>query len=214
MENKKIENVINFYLLASSLKYKIRQGLLYWKVDSERLESIAEHVYGMCILAISIDSEYNFDINLDRILKMIVIHELEEVIIGDITPFDNISAEEKILIGRKATEKLLENLVKKEEYIILLEEFNNRETNDASFAYLCDKLECNIQMKYYEDIGCNSIKNQEDNPAFKNKKVNEIISSGVNTVAGVFLEYDKDKFKDNEIFKNIQQYITYYNLNK
>ena len=92
----KEKNILKFYLLATTLKEKIRSGLILWKVNKERLESVAEHIYGTCILAISIDSEYELDINLDKVLKMLVLHELEEVIIGDLTPFDNVTREEKI----------------------------------------------------------------------------------------------------------------------
>ena len=50
---------MRFYLLATQLKYKIRSGWdeKHWNVSKERIESIAEHVYGTCILAISLDSD-------------------------------------------------------------------------------------------------------------------------------------------------------------
>lgn len=55
---RKFENIMHFYLLATQLKYKIRSGWdeKHWNVSKERLESIAEHVYGTCILALGIYS--------------------------------------------------------------------------------------------------------------------------------------------------------------
>ena len=52
---EKIKSAMRFYLLATKLKYKIRSGWdkYHWNISSERIESIAEHVYGTCILAIS-----------------------------------------------------------------------------------------------------------------------------------------------------------------
>ena len=57
MNTGKIENIIHFYILASTLKDKIRRGWKIWHIERERVESIAEHIYGTCMLAIAIDSE-------------------------------------------------------------------------------------------------------------------------------------------------------------
>lgn len=55
------DNILRFYILATSLKNKIRQGSIYWNVTAPRRESIAEHVYDTCMLAIAIHSEYKMD---------------------------------------------------------------------------------------------------------------------------------------------------------
>lgn len=207
----KEKNILKFYLLATTLKEKIRSGLILWKVNKERLESVAEHIYGTCILAISIDSEYELDINLDKVLKMLVLHELEEVIIGDLTPFDNVTREEKLKSGKEAVSKILKDLVKKEEYELLLDEFNAHITNESIFAYMCDKLECDIWIKLYEDLGYNNIKEKNLKP-LENRKIKELMNNGSNTIADIFIEYDKDIYKDNEIFLNILDYVKKNNL--
>lgn len=207
----KEKNVLKFYLLATTLKEKIRSGLLLWKVDKERLESVAEHIYGTCILAIGIDSEYDLDIDLNKVIRMLVLHELEEVIIGDLTPFDNVTREEKLKIGKEAVSKILKNLVKKEEYELLLDEFNAHITNESIFAYMCDKIECDIWMKLYEDLGYNNI-NEKDLKPLKNEKIKELMNNGSNTIADIFIEYDKDIYKDNKIFLSILDYIKKNNL--
>ena len=117
MKESKIKNAMRFYLLATKLKYKIRSGWdsKHWNISKDRVESIAEHIYGTCILAIAIDSEFDENIDLNKVLKMLVLHELEEIIIGDLTPFDKISDEEKLKIGAEAVSKILDGLVKKEE---------------------------------------------------------------------------------------------------
>jgi putative hydrolase of HD superfamily len=93
-----------FYLLATKLKYTIRSGWdkNHWNISSERIESMAEHVYGVCILAISIDSEFNYNLDIDKFLKMLVVHEIGEVLIGDITPFDKITPEQKAEMEHQA----------------------------------------------------------------------------------------------------------------
>ena len=98
MENEKIQKLIKFYLLATSLKDRIRSGWNKWNIDRQRVESVAEHIYGTCILAIAIDSEFNLNIDIYKVVMMMVLHEIEEVKIGDLTPFDKITAEEKRII--------------------------------------------------------------------------------------------------------------------
>lgn len=84
MENK-IKNLLQFYLLATELKDKIRSGWKVWNIDRQRVESVAEHIYGTCILAISIDSQFKLDIDLYKVIIMLVLHEIEEIKIGDLT---------------------------------------------------------------------------------------------------------------------------------
>ena len=64
MEEQKIRNLLQFYLLATELKDKIRSGWKIWNVNRERVESVAEHIYGTCILAIAIDSEFKLNIDI------------------------------------------------------------------------------------------------------------------------------------------------------
>ena len=178
MEERKLKNAMRFYLLATQLKYKIRSGWneTHWDIKKERLESIAEHVYGTCILAISIYSEFEYDVDLNKVLKMLVIHELGECIIGDITPFDHVFKEEKLEIEHKAFKEVVGDLGLKEELNSLIFEFDERKTNEAIFAYYCDKLEADIQAKVYQDMGYQkSLENQENNVVFQNNRVKQMI---------------------------------------
>ena len=142
--DKKIKNLLKFYLLATELKDKIRSGWKVWNIDRERVESVAEHIYGTCILAISIDSQFKLDIDLYKVIIMLVLHEIEEIKIGDLTPFDKVTKEEKRKIGKQAVEEVLITLDKKVQYIELIEEFENMKTNESRFAKMCDKLEADI----------------------------------------------------------------------
>lgn len=207
---EKLNNTMRFYLLATQLKYKIRSGWdkTHWNVSKDRLESIAEHVYGTCILALSIDSEFETNLDISKVIKMLVLHEIGEVIIGDITPFDNITPEEKLEIEHDAIRKVLGDLIKKEEYFSLLLEFDEKKTKEAIFAYHCDKLEADIQAKVYQDMGCqNPLDKQENNVVFNNKKAQEIVQNGANSAFDVWYEWDRALYADDEIFSNILDFV-------
>ena len=54
MGNERIKSSISFYKLCNKLKDTIRKGPVTWNVKRERIESVAEHVYGTQMLAIAI----------------------------------------------------------------------------------------------------------------------------------------------------------------
>lgn len=209
MEESRIQKALRFYLLATSLKYKIRSGWdeKHWNVSKERIESVAEHVYGTCILAISLDSEFNFGIDLNKVLKMLVLHEIGEVIIGDITPFDNISPEKKMEIEHTAIIKVVGNLFKKEEIISLLFEFDEKVTKESIFAFHCDKLEADLQSKIYQDMGCHHpLTEQKNNIAFTSERIQQAIANGASTAFDVWYEVDKSFYVDDDLFSKMLDY--------
>lgn len=198
-KQEKIINALQFYLLATELKDKIREGWKVWHVNKERLESIAEHIYGTCILAIAIDSEFELNLDLQKTVIMLVLHELEEVEIGDITPFDNITLAQKREMGKKAVENILESLTKKYEYIELLEEFEEMETKEAKFAKVCDKLEADLQCKIYcenKQLDMNSDKNKQ---CLQNDWIKELMKKGCTSTADLFIEHDRYLFSEPEM---------------
>ena len=212
----KIRRAMKFYLFATKLKYKIRSGWdeKHWNINSERRESIAEHVYGACILAISLNSEFNLNMDMKKVLTTLVIHEIGEVKIGDITPFDKTTPKQKEELEHQAMQEILGDLYTKDELYNLLLEFDEHKTKEANFAYLCDKLEADIQSKVYQDKGCQrTLDEQENNIVFKSPKIKEMIDNGAETAFDIWYEWDKDKYKDNEVFKKVLKYIKDNNTN-
>ena len=106
----KEQNVLNYYVVCNKLKNVIRTGWKDWKVKRERIESVAEHIYGVQMLAIAMKSEYQYDIDMQKVIFMLAIHELGETVIGDLTQFQ-ISREEKERIEHEAVRKILTGLI-------------------------------------------------------------------------------------------------------
>lgn len=200
------ENVIKYYVLCNKLKSVIRTGWKDWKVKKDRLESVAEHVYGVQMLAIAMHSEFKYNLDLKKILFMLAIHELEEIIIGDLTCFQ-ISEIDKEKLGHEAIEKVLSSLLNKEELKNLILEFDERKTDEAKFAYHCDKLECDIQCKLYDEENLVDINDQDDNKTYYDEKVQMLLKNGEATWSGLWLEHDREKFKDDKNFLNVLDYI-------
>lgn len=211
MEHEKIAKSLRFYLLANELKDKLRSGWIQWNIDRERVESVAEHIYGTCILAIAIDSEFDLNIDLYKVVMMLVLHEIEEVKIGDITPFDNVTKEEKRKIGKQAVQEVFGDLTKKNEYIQLIEEFENLETKESKFAKMCDKLEADIQVKLYCEEKSLDINKEANANNIKEERVQKLLENGEKTIADLFIEYSRPVFTE-EIFKDLVNFVKKNNL--
>lgn len=145
----KAKNVLRYYVLCNKLKNIVRTGWLNFKLNADRLESVAEHVYSTQMLAIAMKSEYGYDVDLEKVLKMLAVHETEEILIGDLTMFE-ISKAEKEVIGHDAVKKIFDGLIDGEEYEKLIMEFDDGKTDEAKFAYFCDKLEADLQARIYD----------------------------------------------------------------
>jgi len=211
---EKINKVLDFYILTNSLKDKIRRGVSLWHISKDRLESVAEHIYGTCMLAIALDSEYDFNIDIKKAILMLTIHELEEITIGDLTPFDNITREEKIEKGEQAVSEILSGLVKKEEYFQLTKEYNRKTTPEAIFASNCDKLEMLLQMKIYEELGYSDINKKENKSLLENNWVKELINNGSSSIADLFFDFHTPSFNEYIVFKNISNYAKLNSITK
>ncbi len=200
----KTKNVINFYILTNKLKNIVRTGWKNWHVSAERVESVAEHIYGTQMLALAMHSEYKYTLDIKKVIYMLAIHELEETIIGDLT-YKDITKEEKEKIGHQAVENILKELLTGEEIKQIIYEFDERKTKEAKFAYLCDKLECDLQCKLYDE---NNYVKVEDQLAEDNHRpdVMDKLRKGETTWSYSWLNHDRPIYELDENFMEVLDY--------
>ena len=201
MEDK-MHHVIHFYLFANKLKYKIRTGWLEIAIQKERIESVAEHIYGTLILAIGLDSEYDLKLDMYKVLKMLTLHELEEILIPDYTIRSSITPEQKIEEGRQAVHQVTQGLLKQNEIEELLEEFNHRQSKEAIFFFFFDKNECDFQAKLYDLEGVMDFEETRKDLAYYGDKANAI-EKKVRNASDFWIELDKPIYAEDEKFKQL-----------
>lgn len=201
---KKEENIIKFYVLCNKLKNTIRTGWLDWNVNCDRIESVAEHIYGVQMLALAIKSEYQYDIDIMKVIYMLAIHELGETIIGDLTHFQ-ITKEEKEKIEHEAVHNILSNLIDGDYIEELFLEFDEHKSKEAIFAYQCDKLECDLQCKIYDENNYVDLTNQENNKTINNNEVKKLLDSG-KSWSDMWLSYGREKYPYDDNFLSISKY--------
>lgn len=201
----KEQNVINYYVLCNKLKNIIRTGWVDWKVKRERVESIAEHIFGVQMLAIAMKSEYQYDIDIMKVIYMLAIHELGEAVIGDLTLFQ-ISKEKKEKMEHEAVHNILSSLLDGEQIEKLFLEFDAHETPEAMFAYQCDKLECDIQSKLYDQEGCVDLTRQEGNSTTNIEFVKKLLENG-QSWSDMWLEFGQRKYPYDKNFMSVSNYV-------
>lgn len=208
----KEENVIKYYVMCNKLKNVIRTGWKTWNVERERVESVAEHIFGVQMLAIAMKSEYEYDIDIMKVVFMLAVHELGEIVIGDLTMFE-ISKEEKAKREKEAVHKILCGLLDGKEIENLFTEFDSHSTKEAMFAYQCDKLECDLQSKLYDEEGCVDLNKQENNDSLENELVKKLLSEE-KSWSGMWLRFGQTVYPYDDNFKNVSKYALNNNISK
>jgi putative hydrolase of HD superfamily len=143
--------ILDFFKTAVNLKNISRQGWMD-KLSLKRPESVADHSYSMAIMGMIISDLENY--NSEKILKMILLHDLAESKIGDFTP-NQISKENKIKIENNAYDEIINTLPEaiKLQYGKIWEEYQKHESPESKIVHQIDKLEMALQAKMYQKQG-------------------------------------------------------------
>jgi len=137
---------IDFLLEIDKIKQIFRRTKLF---DQSRVENDAEHSWHLAMMAITFADYANENVDLLRVIKMVLIHDIVEIDAGDYIVYTNKGNEKK----QKEVEgaNRIFNILPKELAAELLElwfEFEKNETADANFANAIDRLEP-IMQNYY-----------------------------------------------------------------
>ena len=200
MKNNK---VIEFYLAVQKLKNEIRTGWQELKIR-DRLESVAEHVFGELVLAIALDSECDLNVDMNKVFKMIVLKELKKVDLKEITTSRDHSNDKDLTYETMA--RITNGLVKQDELMQLVDEAKKCETKEAKLVFQISKLESDLQAKVYDLEGRFDLDVAlEDAKYFGEELSNEIIPQMKNASDG-FILYDR-KYYEDPIFKELSEEI-------
>ncbi|XP_043711473.1 5'-deoxynucleotidase HDDC2 isoform X2 [Telopea speciosissima] len=142
-------SAIDFLSLCHHLKTTKRAGWVRKGIQGP--ESIADHMYRMGIMAfIATDIP---GIDRDRCIKMAIVHDIAEAIVGDITPSDGVPKLEKSRREREALEymcKLLGGGSRANEIGELWMEYEENSSPEAKVVKDFDKVEMILQALEYE----------------------------------------------------------------
>lgn len=143
-----MEAVINDIIQSMTLSEKLKRELRHSWLSDGRRESVAEHTWNMCLLAMLCHSHLEHQVDLEKVLKMALIHDLVEAEAGDIPFFENSTRKDL----KQATEMEAMRKISKilpipmsNEISNLWNEFEECSSLEAKFVKALDNLEVQIQ---------------------------------------------------------------------
>ena len=169
----------NFFQKILMLKTIHREG---WKENLQinYPESVADHSYSVSVMSMILaDLE---GLNTEKIIKMALLHDLAESIIGDITP-GSMKNDDKITKENQAMKKILLNLPSKirKSYLEIWDDYQNNSSQESNLLHDIDKLEMAFQAKFYQEKGIPKEKlatfYETVKIGIKNKNLRDILSN-------------------------------------
>jgi putative hydrolase of HD superfamily len=148
---KQVSDLKEFTLPYYKLKDLQRTGWLE-KLNIENSESVASHTLLMIVIFLFLASKYSFSNKKKlKLIQMILIHDLAESIIGDITPEAIISTKKKEMES-EAFIFIINNLTPNNlrgELLNVWNEYNEHASFDSKLVHIIDKMEMLLQANFY-----------------------------------------------------------------
>lgn len=143
---KDSKRIINFIDYAERLKVELRHAS---KSDSQR-ESVADHSWRLSLMLMLVAPKIKLKIDLQRALKMALIHDIVEIEAKDVPAIEHIG-NQKLSQDKEKKEQLAIRKIKKmlggdgQEIFDLWQEYEKLETNESKVVKALDKLEGELQ---------------------------------------------------------------------
>ncbi|WNG43321.1 HD domain-containing protein [Archangium minus] len=157
LQGRRTLPLIEAYFELNHLKQLFRQGWLRVGLSRERCESVAEHSFGVALLCLFLADSYFPEADATKVVRIALLHDLGEAYVGDITPHDKVSREEKLQRERDAVERILAKLPRGAEYLALWEEYEHGTSFEARLVRQVDRLEMGLQATIYEHQGAGDL---------------------------------------------------------
>ncbi|WP_343561218.1 HD domain-containing protein [Kiloniella sp. b19] len=137
-----MEAVLDFLRAAEQLKNTLRSS----KTSSGRQESTAEHTWRLCLMVLLLEADYP-EMDMLRLLKICIVHDLGEAVGGDIAAVDQVEGVNKAVQERRDFMSLLKPLPGElqKELLELWDEYEAAVSPEARLAKALDKMETLLQ---------------------------------------------------------------------
>ncbi|MGI6004779.1 MAG: HD domain-containing protein [Christensenellales bacterium] len=139
MEDR-LKQQLEFLAEVDKMKGVLRQSLL---ADGSRRENDAEHSWHLALMAMVLYEYAQDDVDICRVLKMALVHDLVEIYAGDTFAYDEEAGRSKQEREELAADRLFGMLPQDQgrEIRSLWEEFDLMETPDARYAAAMDRIQ-------------------------------------------------------------------------
>lgn len=131
-------SLIDFTAYIDQLKSVTRMNGLF---DGSRAETTGEHSWHAALSALLLSPYANFPVDVNKVVQMLLIHDLVEIEAGDTFVYDQSKVAQQVQAEEQAADKLFSRLpdAKAKPLRALWEEFEARQSQDAKFAKAIDR---------------------------------------------------------------------------
>ena len=137
-EDKNLARALEFTIEMDKMKSIFRRSSIF---DGTRRENDAEHSFHISLMALAFEKYAPEGVNLLRVLKMLLVHDIVEIDAGDTFAYDKEANTTKKEREQAAAERLFSMIENGRELRALWEEFDAMETPDALYAISLDRLQ-------------------------------------------------------------------------
>lgn len=137
---ERLEKQLALVIELDKLKSILRRTRV--KSAEGRLENSGEHSWHVALMAILMEEHANAPVDICRVMKMLLIHDVVEIDAGDTFVYDTAASQEQAEKEIRAAERLFGMLPsdQEQELLALWHEFEAAQTDDAKYAKALDRL--------------------------------------------------------------------------
>lgn len=156
-----VQNALAYLRCVGRLKHLSRQGWVERGVRPSPPEPVGAHMWRMGVITMLCPKETGLD--RDRMVRMCLVHDVCETIVGDVTPAMGVNKAEKAAAEMRAVQQVLAPLLSADaggELAALFAEYEDNTTPEANFVHDIDLLDMVIQGLDYQistpeaDLSC------------------------------------------------------------
>ncbi|MED5505139.1 MAG: HD domain-containing protein [Pseudomonadota bacterium] len=147
---ERLEKQLALIIELDQLKSVLRRTRV--KSADRRLENSGEHSWHVALMAVLMQEHANAPIDIARVMKMLLIHDVVEIDAGDTFVYDVAASKEQEEKELKAAERLFGMLPSDQgdELFALWKEFEAAQSDDAKYAKALDRL-IPMLLNYHND---------------------------------------------------------------
>ncbi|ELA9389470.1 HD domain-containing protein [Vibrio parahaemolyticus] len=136
----RLEKQLALLIELDKLKSVLRRTRV--KSAEGRLENSGEHSWHVALMAVLMEEHANAPVDICRVMKMLLIHDVVEIDAGDTFVYDTAASKEQAEKEIKAAERLFGMLPtdQGQELLALWQEFEAAQSDDAKYAKALDRL--------------------------------------------------------------------------
>jgi 5'-deoxynucleotidase YfbR-like HD superfamily hydrolase len=136
---KHFKKILEFQKLLKDFNQVYRDLGSIHKLDED--DNDVEHSFRVAMLCWMIAEEYKLKLDLNKVIKYALVHDLTEVYAGDMSIYSNYKQEDKEEKEHKSFLKLKKKFPKQKAMWKLLETYEKRKDEESKFVYIIEKLE-------------------------------------------------------------------------